>query len=406
MQCQSPKNPPWLGPTSPSSPGPTNPPCPGPINPSWHIPKHPSWPAPKHPSWPGVSGPPSAARTREAGTDRRTPTSRRAPGIIYAALTLMLLAGCVARIAPPGPTMEQPQATADAFIMPDGTALPYRQWLPTGPPSAIVLALHGMNDSRDAWEYPAPDFVAAGMAIVAPDQRGFGATRTRGLWPGTMGFTSDTRVMIRLLRQRYPHIKLILMAESMGAAAAMVLATQPDPPSVDGYVLVSPAVWGRTHMNPLLRTVLWLADKTIPGVRLTGGGLVKVTATDNRAALVRLSNDPLTIHATRVDAIKGLVDLMDQAGAAAPHFHARALFLYGGHDELVPADAAAATWRALPSGPVRAFYPNGYHLLLRDKDRAAPIGDILAWIEHPDAPLPSGADHAAAAWLTEQKPSD
>ena len=63
-----------------------------------------------------------------------------------------------------------------SFVMPDGTRLPYREWLPAGPPTAVVLALHGMNDSRDAWEYPGPDFAAGGIAVFAPDQRGFGAT--------------------------------------------------------------------------------------------------------------------------------------------------------------------------------------------------------------------------------------
>lgn len=317
-------------------------------------------------------------------------------------LGLILLVGCVEQIAPPGPTKEIPTETADSFVMPDGTRLPYRQWLPDGRPSAVILALHGMNDSRDAWEYPAPALAAAGMAVFSPDQRGFGATRTRGLWPGTDGLTSDVTVMVRLLRARYPQTKLILMAESMGAAALMVLATEPHPPAVDGYVLIAPAVWGRAKMNLLMRASLWVADHTLPGLILTGGGLVKVTASDNRQALHRLSTDPLTIHGTRVDAIKGLVDLMDQALAAAPRFHAPALFLYGGHDELVPARATAATWRALPSGPARAFYPDGYHLLLRDEDRATVIGDVLAWIDRPDTPLPSGADHAAVAWLAEQ----
>ena len=318
-------------------------------------------------------------------------------------LAVGLLSGCSAQLAPPGPHVAQPTETDDSFVMPDGTVLPYRQWLPAGRPTAIVLALHGMNDSRDAWEYPAPDLVAAGLAVFSPDQRGFGATRTRGLWPGTVGFLSDTRVMIRLLRQRYPHTRLIVLAESMGAAAAMVLATQPDPPPVDGYVLVAPAVWARAEMNVLMRSVLWLADKTVPGLHLAGGGFVKVTASDNHKALVRLSTDPLTIHETRVDAIKGLVDLMDQASEAASHFHARALFLYGGHDELVPPRATAATWRALPPGPVRAFYPSGYHLMLRDQERQTPIDDILAWIRDPDAPLPSGADQAATAWLAKEE---
>ena len=314
----------------------------------------------------------------------------------------MLLAACVGQTALPGHTVVKPIETADVFVMPDGTALPYRDWLPTGRTVAVVLALHGMNDSRDAWEYAGPAFAAAGIAVFSPDQRGFGATRTRGLWPGTKGLDGDARVMIRLLRSRFPHTKLILMGESMGAAALMVLAAQPDRLPVDGYVMIAPAVWARAEMNLLMRASLWLADKTVPGLKLTGAGFVKVTASDNRDALIRLSTDPLTIHATRVDAIKGLVDLMDQAAAAAGHIHAPALFLYGGRDELVPPRATAAVWRALPPGPIRGFYPKGYHLLLRDKNRATPIDDILAWIRDPHAPLPSGAETAARVWLDRQ----
>jgi alpha-beta hydrolase superfamily lysophospholipase len=323
--------------------------------------------------------------------------------LTYVLLAALMLSGCIGAGMAPIAHTGMPAETVDSFVMPDGTALPYRAWLPVGRPAAVVLALHGMNDSRDAWEYPAPAFAAGGIAVYAPDLRGFGATSSRGLWPGTDGLTGDARVMARQLRARYPHTKLILMAESMGAAALMVLATEPNPPVADGYVLIAPAVWGRSEMNLLMRVSLWLADHTLPDLTLTGRGIVKVTASDNREALIRLSTDPLTIHATRVDAIKGLVDLMDHALAAAPHFNAPSLILYGGHDELVPARATAATWRALPPGPERAFYPDGYHLLLRDKDRALPIGDILAWIKDPQAPLPSGADKAAETWLRQQE---
>jgi acylglycerol lipase len=319
-------------------------------------------------------------------------------------VVVLLLAGCVARLAPPGPAVQPAGETEDAFIMPDGTALPYRVWLPTGPVQTVMLALHGMNDSRDAWEYSAPEFAAAGIAVFSPDQRGFGATPTRGLWPGTGGLVDDTRVIVQLLRARYPGLPLFLMGESMGGAAMIVLATGPDAPKVDGYVLVAPAVWSRDEMNVFMRSSLWLADQIVPGMQLTGGGIVKVTASDNHAALVRLSTDPLTIHGTRVDALEGLVDLMDQAAAAGPAFRARALFLYGGHDELVPERANAALWRALPrDNVVQAFYPSSYHLMLRDKDRAAPIGDILSWMQAPTEPLPSGADKAAAAWLAGQR---
>ncbi len=318
-------------------------------------------------------------------------------------LTAVLMAtGCAAHLVPPGPAIQAPQETQDAFIMPDGTRLPYRTWLPDTEPAAVILALHGMNDSRDAWEYPGPEFAAHGIALFSPDQRGFGDSADRGYWPGTQALVDDARDMAALLRQRYPHTKLILMGESMGAAVLMCLAASADPPPADGYVLVAPAVWGRAEMNVFLRISLWLVANTIPGFTVTGQIAAKV-ASDNREAIRRLSTDPLTIHATRFDTVRGLVDLMDAALAAAPRFHGRALFMYGGKDELIPDKATAATWRALPAGPERAFYPAGYHLLLRDVTRVTPIDDILAWVYRPDDPLPSGADRAAAVWLEEQK---
>jgi alpha-beta hydrolase superfamily lysophospholipase len=91
---------------------------------------------------------------------------------------------------------------------------------------------------------------------------------------------------------------------------------------------------------------------------------------------------------------------MDAAQAAAPGFTAPALFLYGARDEIVPAEATKATWEALPSGRV-GLYPNGWHLLLRDLGRAAPIGDTIAWINDRTAPLPSGAEANARNWLAE-----
>ena len=307
------------------------------------------------------------------------------------------------QLAPPGETTTAPSATADEFVMPDGARLPYRAWLPNREPTAVVLALHGMNDSRDAWEIPGPAFAEAGIAVFAPDQRGFGASETRAFWAGGEGLVADTRAMAQVLRRQYPRARLVLMGESMGAAVLMVLATQPDAPKDAQYVLIAPAVWGRAKMNALMRATLWVAANTVPGMRLDGRGLVRVTASDNIEALRRLSTNPLTIKGTRVDAVRGLVDLMDAALESAPRFQAPSLFLYGGHDELIPNKATAATWRSLPAGPVRAFYPDNYHLPLRDLGRATPIQDIIAWIQRPKDPLPSGADRAAEAWLGQQE---
>jgi alpha-beta hydrolase superfamily lysophospholipase len=317
-------------------------------------------------------------------------------------LAVLLVGGCAVPRLPSMDRAGAPPETSGYFAMTDGTKLPYRAWMPDQVPRAVVLALHGMNDSRDAWEYPAPDLARAGIAVFSPDQRGFGTTPDRGLWAGGREMADDARQMARLLRARYAHTRLILMGESMGAAVLMVLAAEQNPPPADGYVLIAPAVWGRAEMNVFLRAGLWLISNTVPSMTATGSGFVHIEASDNFEAIRRLSDDPLTIHATRWDTIRGLVDLMDSALADAPRFHGPALFLYGGHDELIPQKATAATWRALPPGVREAYYPAGYHLLMRDHERITPIEDTIAWILRPDAPLPSGADRAAAAWLAKQ----
>jgi len=314
-------------------------------------------------------------------------------------VVLLLLSACAVQSGPADSRPGAPPVQDGEFVMPDGARLPYRAWLPEGPPKAVVLALHGFNDSRDAWEIPAPGLTSQGIAIFAPDQRGFGQAPGRGLWAGGDKMADDAAAMTEDLHQRYPDTRLIMMGESMGAAVLMGLAARPDRPDAAGWVLLAPAVWGRAEMNPFLRGSLWLASTVAPDLAVTGSSFVHVTATDNREALHRLSTDPLTIRSTRFGTLKGLVDLMDAALAAAPRLPPNTMLLYGGKDELVPKQATTATWRALPPGARTAFYENGYHLLLRDQDRALPIGDIAAWILARPPTLPSGADRQAAAWL-------
>ncbi len=301
-------------------------------------------------------------------------------------------------ILPPLPAMSL--QVDEVARMPDGAELPVRRWLPAGKPLAVVLALHGFNDSRDAWEIPGPDFAKAGIAIFAPDQRGFGAAPDRGRWAGSDVMMDDAATMLRQLRTRYPGVPLYAMGESMGGAVLMGLAARPDAPPVDGWILLSPAVWGRKQMGMALSSGLWLVSSMAPGLSVTGGEVkLHVVASDNREAILRLARDPLTIRRTRFDALRGLADLMDDAQAAAKHLPDHVLALYGEKDSIVPVEAASRAWRNMPASVRRGLYPSGYHLLLRDKGREAVIQDVIAWIEDQSAPLPSGADRWARAWL-------
>jgi alpha-beta hydrolase superfamily lysophospholipase len=308
---------------------------------------------------------------------------------------LASLAACTADPPPPQDAAIPPDLV---FHVSDGAALPARAWLPPAPWHGVVLGLHGYTDSRDGWEVAAPMLAAAGYAVFAPDQRGFGGTAARGRWPGTARLVDDAAELVAQLRARYPGAPVILMGESMGGAVGMVLAARPRP-AADAYVLLAPAVWGWAQLGPALGVTLRLTDWLAPGWAPDPGPVGRdILASDNIAALQRMGRDPLTIRRARVAATKGLVDLMSAAQAAAPAVHGRVLVLAGRRDQLVPAAATAAAWDRLPASVRVGFYPHGYHLLARDTDRALVVADILSWLAAPDRWLPSGADAAAAAW--------
>jgi alpha-beta hydrolase superfamily lysophospholipase len=208
---------------------------------------------------------------------------------------------------------------------------------------------------------------------------------------------ADLQAAARAVKARHPDLPLYVVGESMGGAVALVALAERKLPEIDGAVLSAPAVWGRAFMSAPSRGVLWLLAHTIPWYPLNGQGLGRLPS-DNIPMLIRLSRDKLMIHETRVDAVKGLVDLMDEALADSSKLDGPpVLMLYGLNDEIVPESPVIQAMRRMPkNGRNRAaLYSGGYHMLLRDLRAERVWQDIAAWIGNPRAGLPSGADARA-----------
>lgn len=309
--------------------------------------------------------------------------------------TLLLLIGCAPLQAPTGPETSEPVLHEAWLIAADGAQLPLRSWLPqAGSPDAVLIALHGFNDYSNFFEGIGGWLAGRGIASYAYDQRGFGGAPNRGLWAGSAALASDLRAAVALVRARHPGTPLYLFGESMGGAVVMTTMARPDRPAVDGIILSAPAVWGRSSMPWYQTTALWLAVHTFPSGRLTGRNL-GIVVSDNTEMLKALGRDPMVIKGTRIDAVYGLVNLMDEAMASAPRLHERMLVLYGARDPLIPGAAMREMLRRLPAEAADrrrlALYPEGYHMLTRDLQGETVWRDIDAWLADPEAPLPSGA---------------
>lgn len=315
------------------------------------------------------------------------------------------LAACTTTLPPPPKPPARFAAAArlvlpdHTFVLSDGARIPARVWPAQQQERAVLLALHGFNDSRDAWEAPAPFFSQRGITVIAPDQRGFGQAPLRGGWAGSARMVEDVREEITQIQQAHPHTPLYLAGESMGGAVLILLMAQPDAPKVAGTLLLAPAVWNLGGGADIPLRVL---ASLFPRNLVTGRELpVHVVASDNMAALIRLYYDPLTLRATRLEALQGLVALMKQSAHAARHIHGPTLCVYGDKDQLVPPSAMAEVWRSMPKQVRLDLIPGGHHLLLRDRNGKLVMQDMVGWMATPETWLPSGGDSAAAAWLAQ-----
>jgi acylglycerol lipase len=246
------------------------------------------------------------------------------------------ISGCMPAIYPSGEKIYPAQILETEFITQDGVTLPLRQWHSINEkPAAVIIALHGFNDYSHFFQRPAQYLRQFNISSYAYDLRGFGHAPQRGLWAGYQTYCEDLALFTRLIADKHPGVPIYLLGESMGGAVILTALAQLKIPAVSGIILAAPAVWSRDFMPWYQTSLLAVLSHTLPWLTLTGSS-VQVTASDNLDWLRSLGRDPLVIKATRVEAVHGLTDLMDQAMAAAKNVDIKTLLLYGAKDELIP----------------------------------------------------------------------
>lgn len=323
-------------------------------------------------------------------------------GVVGLCVVAVVFLGVVASCAPktqrplaPPADFSGPRFTQDAFISFDGARLGLTVWAAeneTQNPDAVIIAVHGMSEYADAFWLAGPWWASQGVRVYAYDQRGFGRSPERGVWPGGDLMRRDLRAAVAAARAAHPDAVVAVVGQSMGGAVTLTADDAGDAPLADRVIVTAPAVRGWSVLPWTHKVSLWFAS------RVTGGWAVQpprrvavaVQATDNLEALYRNGNDPLFLHQTRFDALAGLVDLMEEASRAVPGQHTPTLVVYGAKDELIPLDAAQYALQTVGPCTRTAFYPDGWHMVLRDLQAETVWRDIVAFIRDPAGPTPSG----------------
>ena len=231
------------------------------------------------------------------------------------------LGACAPMTAPLGLENDKPALEADSFLTRDGLRLPLRHW-DAEHPRAVIVALHGMSDYSNAFDMPAAWWARPGHhdLRLRPARLRQGA-RIPASGRAARRCSEDFSDCVDAARERHPGVPVFALGESMGGAVILSALADPDPPqSTASSWSPPPCGRARTCRSP----IAWRCGSTahtMPWLTVSGKGL-KIWPSDNIEMMKKLSRDPLFQKETRIDAVWGLVDLMDAARKAPEHLGA------------------------------------------------------------------------------------
>lgn len=306
-------------------------------------------------------------------------------------MTLSACASGEQTLKAPQPSRVNPQLSASHFISFDGAKLGLTVWRPAGDVLGVVIGVHGMNDYANAFHRAAPIWAEYGLVTYAYDQRGFGRSPERGIWPNEDVMRQDLRQAIALARRAHPRLPISVAGISMGGAVAMTAAAELQGLDCDRLVLLAPGLRGWGALPSLWSVSLWLSTLLRPNWVVRPPRGIKIYPTDNFEMLRAHSLDPLTLKTNRIDAVRGVVALMEHAHAAAQHLPAKTFVAYGANDQVIPEQAMARSAVLFPTHVRTAYYPQGYHMLTRDLNGDLVSHDAACFMVNPTTKLPSGA---------------
>ena len=164
------------------------------------------------------------------------------------------------------------------------------------------------------------------------------------------------------------------------------------PEGVDRVVFSGPGLRGWGSIPAVQRVALWASVRVRPGWVVRPPRFVKIEPSDNIEMLQRLWADPLGIKTNKIEQVHGVVSVMENAHKAASSLPSDVpmLLTYGARDIVIPERGVRRTAKRLSPHVRTAYYPEGYHMLLRDLQSETVFEDVLAFLKDPDAELPSG----------------
>jgi alpha-beta hydrolase superfamily lysophospholipase len=263
-----------------------------------------------------------------------------------------------------------------------GFVLPGRAWCAEAP-RALIAVVHGLGEHSGRYAALASDLVHAGYTVAALDLPGHGESEgPRGDIPSWQRLRDQIVPALFTATRGLPgqplELPVFLFGHSMGGVIALDHALA-RPRGLAGVAVTGPAL--RTTLPPWWKLALAnIARVTTPSAGFPNG--LDRTGLSRDPEVVRLYlEDPLVHDKISPRLYFAFNEACQRALRDARRLHLPAMIMQGEADRVVKPEGAAEFARAATDEFARLVtYPDAYHELFNDTDRARVIDDFVAWL--------------------------
>ena len=259
----------------------------------------------------------------------------------------------------------------------DGTELFVRHWSAVGEPWGSVLLVHGLAEHSGRYEHVGRQLAAAGLAVEAYDQRGFGGSGGRRAfverWSQNHDDLEDRLAAVRAAAGGRP---VVLFGHSLGGLIALgYVVADPARPLPDLLVLSAPAL--DSTIPGWKRAVARVLGSVAPTMSLKNDFDGAILSRDPAVGAAYLA-DPLNYHRTTYRYGAAAIAEQARVRAALSRLTVPTFVYHGEADRLVPTSASAPL--AVVPAVLRRTYPKLRHESHNEPEGPAIIADVIAWL--------------------------
>ncbi|MEE9416454.1 MAG: lysophospholipase [Acidimicrobiales bacterium] len=263
-------------------------------------------------------------------------------------------------------SVEQSGTTAD------GLPQYRRRWVADEPWCAMVL-VHGINEHGGRYEHVGEILSAAGVDVLAPDNRGHGLSGgPRGHIESFDQFTAD--LVEPIARQREHGVPVALFGHSLGGLIStrylQSAHPQPDIAALSGPALGAVVPTWQRKGAPIL-------SKLVPRLRIPGEIEGSLLSNDPEVGAA-FDADPLRVKATTANMGNEIFEAMAAANSEIGRIDLPLRIMHGEQDRVVP-PSYSEILTDVP-GSVRITYPGLQHEILNEAEHPQILADLITWM--------------------------